>query len=448
MLKAAKKSQYTSQKKSISPEKKALIELSQRAKEIKKQAIAKAEGELEMFRALALTINDVVLSIYESETGSKEWKTFKQWKEEGFQVKKGEKAFYVWGAPRTSKNKTEGSQENGTTLSELEQKFQYWPTCCLFHEKQVEKMQPNPDKSESESKQNNPEKIEVKEKTILTVVNAKEETETAQKIVNNPFVCESFDEKQNAKIERLEERAVKARKTGENNLKVAREMGSVIPFGQPILIGHHSEKRDRNYRSKMVNKYDKGFEALKKSEAIEKKVSSIGCGGIASDDPTALNQLNEKLKGCELKQLKMKAVNKAAKNGDKEALMKLGLSEKTIESVNDFIKNGEPVYASYSLTNNGAEIRRLKKRIEDLNNLYAMEPLEHVCDDFEVSVDSGRIHFTFTSGKPSECVRDILKKQGFKWSRYSETWVRKVNQTAIHVAKIIISELAEIENIY
>ena len=23
---------------------------------------------------------------------------------------------------------------------------------------------------------------------------------------------------------------------------------SVIPFGQPILIGHHSEKRDRNYR--------------------------------------------------------------------------------------------------------------------------------------------------------------------------------------------------------
>ena len=41
----------------------------------------------------------------------------------------------------------------------------------------------------------------------------------------------------------------------------ARDMASIIPFGQPILVGHHSEKRDRNYRGRIHKKFERSFEA-------------------------------------------------------------------------------------------------------------------------------------------------------------------------------------------
>lgn len=56
----------------------------------------------------------------------------------------------------------------------------------------------------------------------------------------------------------------------------ARIMGDAIPFGQPLLVDHHSYKRDRNYRARMVAKYDKAFtlmgdarEAARRAAAVE-----------------------------------------------------------------------------------------------------------------------------------------------------------------------------------
>lgn len=37
----------------------------------------------------------------------------------------------------------------------------------------------------------------------------------------------------------------------------AGEMAGVIPFGQPILVGHHSEGRDRNYRRRIGDTFDR-----------------------------------------------------------------------------------------------------------------------------------------------------------------------------------------------
>lgn len=33
----------------------------------------------------------------------------------------------------------------------------------------------------------------------------------------------------------------------------AQQMASRIPFGQPVLLGHHSEQRDRNFRDRIHN---------------------------------------------------------------------------------------------------------------------------------------------------------------------------------------------------
>lgn len=54
----------------------------------------------------------------------------------------------------------------------------------------------------------------------------------------------------------------------------AQEMASIIPLGQPILVGHHSEKRDRNFRAKINRTYDRGFEAHGEAKEAERKAEA------------------------------------------------------------------------------------------------------------------------------------------------------------------------------
>ncbi|MCC3151437.1 DUF3560 domain-containing protein, partial [Bifidobacterium bifidum] len=69
----------------------------------------------------------------------------------------------------------------------------------------------------------------------------------------------SYERKQEARRERLEARAEKARTEAKATYDRAHTMAEAIPFGQPILVGHHSEKRDRNYRGKIHNTFGKAF---------------------------------------------------------------------------------------------------------------------------------------------------------------------------------------------
>lgn len=75
-------------------------------------------------------------------------------------------------------------------------------------------------------------------------------------------------------IGRSEKRAEKADKNADNLLERAREMAAIIPFGQPILVGHHSEKRDRNYRDKIHNTYGKAFQEQDKASYYRGKVDA------------------------------------------------------------------------------------------------------------------------------------------------------------------------------
>lgn len=60
-----------------------------------------------------------------------EFKTFQQWKQEGATVRRGEKAFLIWGQPRQVEQVPEGSNEP--------EEFKYWPLCYLFSNRQVYK---------------------------------------------------------------------------------------------------------------------------------------------------------------------------------------------------------------------------------------------------------------------------------------------------------------------
>lgn len=51
-------------------------------------------------------------------------------------------------------------------------------------------------------------------------------------------------------------------------------MASIIPFGQPILVGHHSEQRDRNYRDRIHNTFGKAFAEQDKAAYYHSKAEN------------------------------------------------------------------------------------------------------------------------------------------------------------------------------
>src|SRR5688572_30263995 len=119
-----------------------------------------------------------------------------------------------------------------------------------------------------------------------------------------------YEAKQERRRERLEERA--AKKAAEGRAKVESGMSDLraIPFGQPILVGHHSEKRDRNYRRKACNRVDAGFALQKEAGELAARAASVGNSGISSDDPDAPAKLKERVAELEALQTKMAATNK------------------------------------------------------------------------------------------------------------------------------------------
>ena len=225
----------------------------------------------------------------------------------------------------------------------------------------------------------------------------------------------------------------------------AHQMAEVIPFGQPILVGHHSERSDRNYRNKISNTFDKAFETMKTVKYYEQKANSVGKSGISSDDPDAIKKLQKKLAGLEALQERMKAANKALRKNDVEALHTLGYSDSQISQLKKPDFCGRTGYPSYALTNNNANIHSTKERIANLEKMAIREPeiVEHEEKGYTYKEEDNRCQFIF-DGKPSEEVRNILKSNAFKWSPSRGAWVRQLTGNGKRAAERVESKLQEV----
>jgi hypothetical protein len=260
---------------------------------------------------------------------------------------------------------------------------------------------------------------------------------------------EAYNDRIEGKRERFDDLAEKSRTQSAEKFNEAHDMASVIPFGQPILIGHHSEKRDRNYRARYCKKYDQSHELSNKADHYEQKSQRIGTGGIASDDPDAVTKLKKKLASLEDAQKKMKAANVALRKNKTDetrldALIKLGFSESTANGLLEPDYSGRRGFPSYSLTNNNAKIKTTKKRVEALEQEALSEDLTKTYPGFVYKEDTfdARSKFIFED-KPSEAIRKILKTNGFRWSPTNSAWMRLLNNRSRYIAKSITDEIIE-----
>jgi hypothetical protein len=253
-----------------------------------------------------------------------------------------------------------------------------------------------------------------------------------------------YHERKAERIERLKTLAQATQAASEATLDQACKMADVIPFGQPILVGHYSEKRDRNYRDRISAKFEKSAELEKKAQYYQRRAAAaVNNEAISSDDPDAIEALKEKLQNLKASHEMMIQGNKIVRSkkltDDQKIgeLMKLGLGETSAKlklQPNCFKEIG---FAKYEITNSGANIRNVEKRIEQLEKARKDETTEIQIGDISIinSVEENRIMVMFP-GIPAESIRDYLKGRGFRWSPKNQAW-QAYRSAALWIPEIV-----------
>lgn len=255
-----------------------------------------------------------------------------------------------------------------------------------------------------------------------------------------PRTVNHYEAKVEARRQRYEELA--ARKTSESDrlYSQARKMGELIPLGQPILVGHHSEKRDRGYRRRIQGTFEKAFKASDTADHYAQKAASVGTGGISSDDPEAVVKLRERIAELEADQARMVAANKVYRSKKLTAAEKveqvgaLGISRATAISHLGGDCFGNIGYASFELSNNSANVKRLRDRLAGLEREAARRPEEAATTErngYTVTEDpdENRLLIAFPV-RVSREVRALLKSRGFRWSPTRSAWSRMLNNAS------------------
>ncbi len=251
-------------------------------------------------------------------------------------------------------------------------------------------------------------------------------------------MANAYEDKQARRKARYEALAAQAETQSAAAHQRARDMAAVIPFGQPILVGHHSEQADRNYRKRIHGAMDKFVALNNKARHYEDKAAAVGSGGVSSDDPEAVAKLRDQLKALQAAQGAMKKANVLVRKNDRAGLTLLGFSEEVIDGLFNPRFGSKQGFPSWRLQNNGANIRRVELRIKELESNASREDKEVQAEGYTYREDvaDNRVLFVFP-GKPDAATRDLLKSWAFKWSPTRGAWVRQMTGTGLYAAAVV-----------
>ncbi|MBO4732094.1 MAG: hypothetical protein J5597_04740 [Spirochaetaceae bacterium] len=230
-----------------------------------------------------------------------------------------------------------------------------------------------------------------------------------------------------------------------DNINQANNIDASVPsvmIAGPANFPIHKKEKQNARRDANMREY----ESIK---GILDTIRSVGTGGITSDDPRALEKLRKKLAELEALQEKMKAVNAYyRKNKTLEGCPQLETVsiERLTASMETFDRQPYPAWA---LSNNNANIHRVRERIAVLEKeaeRAAEEPAEISGEGYTVRENSsiGRIQIVF-DGKPSAEVRELLKANGFRWAPSEGAWQRLLNDHARSAAEYVTNKIKDME---
>ena len=186
---------------------------------------------------------------------------------------------------------------------------------------------------------------------------------------------------------------------------------------------------------------DSNMQEWRDIQGLLDKIRSTGMGGISADDPDAVAKLQAKLDNLIESQETMKAVN-AYYRKHKTLDGCPHLPPQTLEKLKADMAQGwhleDKPFASWALSNNNAEIHRVKARIESLTR---KEQTPFVGWEFdggkvEINREENRLQ-VFFDGKPDADTRAELKDGGFRWAPSAKAWQRQLTDNAFRAADSI-----------
>ena len=187
-------------------------------------------------------------------------------------------------------------------------------------------------------------------------------------------------------------------------------------------------------KEKQNQAMDRNFRQFHEIQNLLHKIDSIGKGGIRSDAVDAKEKISKKLAVAEKKQASMKKINAYyRKHGTVKGCN--DVSDQLAEKIEDSINNSpyEAPFPPYALSNNNAEIKRLKKRLEGMATIEETSYDNFTFDNGEVifNKEIQRIQILFDD-KPDSDMRTKLKSKAFKWAPSQGAWQRQLTQNAIY----------------
>ena len=214
-------------------------------------------------------------------------------------------------------------------------------------------------------------------------------------------------------------------------------ISSMITGGSnfPVRRAEKANQREHNHCLALCEFGDK----------LEKRIVKRFAKAIPKSEQqdNELTKMKKKLASREAFQEDMKTVNRLIrKKDDNKALLAWcverygedeGQSKMNILLTPDCF--GGVGFARYQLTNNLANIKRMKGRVVDMEakaQLREQDPVaEEAYKDLVVvrNANDDRLQLLFED-KPSDEVRTLLKRNGFRWSPKNTAWQRQLTQNA------------------
>lgn len=240
-----------------------------------------------------------------------------------------------------------------------------------------------------------------------------------------------------------------ARKAETKSIEAFEHSNSIVKTDQPILVGHHSEKRHRRDLDKSWNAMAKSVQESDKAEYYRKKAEAAeNNNAIYTEDEDSVERLEEKIARLEKLQQTMKDRNKIVKSKkitDESKIAKLiesGMKESAARDllIPDFCNRIG--YADCTLTNNNAVIRNAKKRLERVKWLKSQEEKEYEVNGFRVVENPQENRFQiFFRDKPAKEIRQKLHHAGYRGSYENKCWQCYMKRWNIEAGKQILMSL-------
>ena len=214
-----------------------------------------------------------------------------------------------------------------------------------------------------------------------------------------------------------------------------------------ISGGSNFPVRKKEKQNSRRHSHQEEWERIQK---IVDRICSCGTDAIMSNDEKAIEKLELKIERLTEEQEMMKAVNAYYRKNKTldgcPVLTEEQIEEAKAEMAKEFHLSDSP-YPAWALSNNNANIRRLKERLEKLKAVKEAGTQEHSEEEVGIeglkiveNAEAMRIQLIF-DGKPDEATRNILKSWGFKWSPRFTAWQRVLNENGKYAAQKAIEEI-------